>query len=544
MIALLDRVPLLTADAGSMVTVAAGTLTADVGRRLITGRILTYGTRATTSYGPTVFAAGSCRASSPAHVALLVEHDRNRSVGYAATIEDRDGALWATFTVPPGPLGDQVLADAASGVRAGLSVGVELESSSRDGVGDLHVAASLLREVSLVAVPAWDSTRVTAVAAAAPPPPPIPAQAPAAVATPVPMTAAYAPGYTYPVAYAPPASNPTARSITLAEACRLIEGALAGAIDPAEVSRALRRPPTRVEAEAMLTAALIDVVPADDAGLGLLPPAWLGQLWEASDVSRPLIDAITSKPLPATGTKVYGWGWVTKPTGGPYAGNKADIPSGPVKTGPIESSLERWAGGNDIDRIFFDRGEPGFVEAYFSGLAADYSFDTEGIVAAHLLAAATAGAPGLTLSAVLADAALALGGIGAGFSYAAIAADLYSGLSGIAAPNAPAAVSVAGPASTPGGQRVFVDPNLPAGTVLVGDSRAATFYEARPPVRVQAVNVAQGGIDLGMFGYHATLISDPRAIRKYAGVTAAGIPVLTQEVPTAPLATSSSKSSG
>jgi HK97 family phage prohead protease len=543
MTALLDRVPLLTADAGSMVTVAAGTLTADVGRRLITGRILTYGTRATTSYGPTVFAAGSCRASSPAHVALLVEHDRNRSVGYAATIEDRDGALWATFTVPPGPLGDQVLADAASGVRAGLSVGVELESSSRDGVGDLHVAASLLREVSLVAVPAWDSTRVTAVAAAAPPPPPIPAQAPAAP-TAVPMTAAYAPGYTYPVAYAPPASNPVARSVTLAEACRLIEGALAGAIDPAEVSRALRRPPTRVEAEAMLTAALIDVVPADDAGLGLLSPAWLGELWAATNVARPLIDAITSKPLPATGTKVYGWGWTVRPTGGPYAGSKAAIPSGPVSTGPIEAPLERWAGGNDIDRIFFDRGEPGFVEAYFAGLSADYALDTAGIASAHVLGAATAGAPGLTLSAVLADAALALGSIGASFSYAAIASDLYSGLSGIAAPNAPAAVSVAGPATTPGGQRVFVDPTLAAGTVLVGDSRASTFYEARPPVRVQAVNVAQGGIDLGMFGYHATLISDPRAIRKYTGVTAAGIPVLTQEVAAAPLATSSSKSSG
>lgn len=538
---------LLTADLGAMVTVEAGRLTADLARRQITGRILTFGTRATTSLGPTVFVPGSCRASAPANVALLVEHDRNRSVGHATSITlAPDGTgLDATFTVPAGPLGDQALTDAASGVRAGLSVGVEVEASTRQVSGDLEVTASLLREVSVVAVPAWDSTRVTNVAASAPTFALVPGPAVGTPTSPpvqpaqVPLVAAY----TQQVAYAPPESNPAAPSITLAEACRLIEGAKAGQLDAALVIQALRRPPTRAEAHRMLTAALIDVVPADDAGLGLLPPSWLGELWQATEATRPLIDAMTSKPLPATGTKVYGWGWVTRPTGGPYAGNKADIPSGPVTTGPLESPVERWAGGNDVDRIFIDRGEPGFTEAYFTGLAADYALDTEGIASAHVQAAATAGPAGLTLGAVLADAALALGGIGAAFSYAAVASDLYTGLTGIAAPNMPAGVAVAGPASTPGGQSVFVDPALPAGTVLCADRRASTFYEAKPPVRVQAVNVAQGGIDLALFGYHATLVSDPRAIRSYAGVTAVGIPVLTTEV-TPPAAQSSSRRNG
>ena len=528
----LSRPVLLTADAGAMVTVAAGMLTADVPRRQITGRILTYGTRATTSYGPTVFAPGSCRASSPANVALLVEHDRNRSVGYGVALDDRPDGLWATFTVPPGAAGDQVLADAASGVRAGLSVGTEVEASTRNNAGDLEVSAALLREVSLVAVPAWDTTRVTQVAATAPawplipapavappmlPPAPAPAPAPA-----VPLVAAYA----QPVAYAPPASNPAARSVTFAEACRLLAGAAAGAIDAAEVVRALSRPPTRAEAQAMLTAALIDVVPADDAGLGLLRPAWLGELWQAANAARPLIDAIQDQSLPATGTKVSGWGWVTRPTGGPYAGNKADIPSGPARTGPLEADVERWAGGNDVDRIFIDRGDAGFIQSYFTALAVDYGLDTEADASTKLLAAATAGPAGLTLGAALADSAIAYGGIGAGFTFAAVAADLYTGMTGIAAPNAPAGLSVGGVAATPGGQSIFVDPALPAGTVLTGDRRAATFYEAKPPIRVQAVNVAQGGIDLAMFGYHATLVNDARALRSYAGVTAAGIPVL------------------
>src|SRR5437763_13555773 len=93
----------LTADAGAMVTVTAGTLTADVGRRQITGRVVTYGTRATTSHGPTVFAPGSVRASSPEHVALLVEHDHARAVGYARSLAAAAAGADATPYPPPGP---------------------------------------------------------------------------------------------------------------------------------------------------------------------------------------------------------------------------------------------------------------------------------------------------------------------------------------------------------------------------------------------------------------------------------------------------------
>src|SRR5437764_9184367 len=376
----------LTADAGAMVTVTAGTLTADVGRRQITGRVVTYGTRATTSHGPTVFAPGSVRASSPEHVALLVEHDHARSVGYARSIAAAADGVDVTFYLPPGPAGDAALADAASGLRAGLSVGVELEQTgaTRNAAGDLEVSVAALREVSLVSVPAWDTARVTSVAASAPTAPTYPAP------TVGPPSLPSAPViYTQAVAYAPPASNPGARSLTLAEACRLVEATRAGQMDKAEVYRALTRPPTRGEAQQMLTAALIDILPADDAGLGLLPPAWLGELWQASEVSRPLIDAITSKPLPATGLEVYGFAWVTRPTGGPYAGNKTAVPSGPAATGPLSAPVERWAGANDIDRVFFDRGAPGFVEAYFSALTVDYALDVEGIVSGKLQAAAT-----------------------------------------------------------------------------------------------------------------------------------------------------------
>src|SRR3954447_970753 len=110
-------------------TADAGTLTADAATRTITGRIVAYGARGNTSAGPTVFAAGSIGPAVPGHVALLLEHDRERPVGYGTALTDSAAALDASFHVPPGPLGDQVLADAAAGLRTGLSVGVEITAS-------------------------------------------------------------------------------------------------------------------------------------------------------------------------------------------------------------------------------------------------------------------------------------------------------------------------------------------------------------------------------------------------------------------------------
>jgi len=60
---------------------------------------------------------------------------------------------------------------------------------------------------------------------------------------------------------------------------------------------------------------------------------------------------------------------------------------------------------------------------------------------------------------------------------------------------------------------VFLGPSLAPGEVLSWDKRAVTTYEASPmPVRVQAVNIPNGGIDLGVFAYSSTIVNDDRGI--------------------------------
>ena len=48
------------------------------------------------------------------------------------------------------------------------------------------------------------------------------------------------------------------------------------------------------------------------------------------------------------------------------------------------------------------------------------------------------------------------------------------------------------------------------GKVLVGSRAAATLYEASgaSPVRIQTVNVANGGVQTGVYGYHAEMVND------------------------------------
>ncbi|MEB0161182.1 hypothetical protein, partial [Pseudomonas sp. AH2 (2023)] len=58
-----------------------------------------------------------------------------------------------------------------------------------------------------------------------------------------------------------------------------------------------------------------------------------------------------------------------------------------------------------------------------------------------------------------------------------------------------------------------VDPALPAGTVLGGDSDAVSLYETGP-INVNAINLPNGGVDFGLFGYWAQLVHDDDGLAK------------------------------
>ena len=495
--------------------------------RTITGRITVFGVVAA-SHG-LLLEPGCLQPRQPlTRVKLLRDHNHADPVGYMTEIND-DGTE-ATFHVPEGDNGDRALTEAADHLRDGLSVGFRSREYTWDDDGVLHVHQAELYEVSLCAIPAFEDAQVINVAASQARPlkgtlmnreqlaaalaagtitqaehdtqlaalTPAPPATPATPAEPVaPELAAQRPA---PAPDAPPRAQARPRMVGLAETTRAVAAAVGGG-----AAGAVRR-------------ALAAVVPVDVAGVALLRADRRGPLGAADRTDRPIIEALgTPSPL-QTGTKIKGWQWDVKPTVDTYAGNKGDIHSNKPKTKPVETDVHRSAGGWDIDRIFLDLGEAGFLGAFWEAAVADYKRDCEEYAAEKVLDGATVRPTAPTLLAALGQLGADFATIGARLDAIFIAPDLFEDFAALTQAQVPfwlanaTGVSLRNQTATIADLSIRTHPDLDSGQVLGFDSRAATYYEKTPPIRVNAIDLPRGGIDLGLFGYNGLLINDARAI--------------------------------
>ena len=187
---------------------------ADSARRTITGLVVPWGTFAQVSTGQTVaFARGSLALGDRAK--LVLDHDPAQPVAVYVSSTDTDTGLEATFRVPAGDRGDQILAEAAEGLRDGLSVAADVQAAD-DQAGGMWVTAARGRHVALLSEPAFDAARVSTVTATAPQPSGVPIM-PAPAAPPAPAVEA--------APVAPVTADPPAVVVTAA-------GAAAGAAAP------------------------------------------------------------------------------------------------------------------------------------------------------------------------------------------------------------------------------------------------------------------------------------------------------------------------
>ena len=492
-------------------------VTASAEDRTITGLVLPYNVAAQrTSAGPVVFQAGSIEHHPDlARIKLLVDHDTTQSVGFCVALDNTADGVSATFRIERSPAGDEALAKASpeSLTRDGLSVGVDVLMAHQAADGShLLVTRAQLNEVSLVSLPAYPDARVLTVRASMhDPADQSPPAAPAAPAEMVPVTAGHTPA---PIA-APPAwtappvgivpQPPTA--LTFAQVCDQLATTLGGGGATAS----------------QVMAALADIVPASDPAKGLLgQDAWLGELWQATKVVRPFIDLFNDGQT-LKRMKLKGWKWLTKPTVGDWAGNKTEIPTNEVQTAPAEADAYRIAGGWDVDRIYVDFGDSDMLEALFSWAMFDYKLKSEAKVHTKVLEAATDLTPPAG-GIASASAALALFGqraatTGAQVSTVVMASDVWADFLAIPHDELPwwitrgsASVAITEGEAQVGGLRLASSANLAAGTVVGADKRAAKFRENT--VRAQALDIAKGGVDLGLYAYNALLVQDASAIWK------------------------------
>lgn len=264
--------------------------------------------------------------------------------------------------------------------------------------------------------------------------------------------------------------------------------------------------------------ALAPVLEDADAGGGFTAPDRIGEVWQARPEGRPHIDALGgTKPL--TSTRIEGWKWTQTQAPKPYAGDLAEVPTGTWTTAPVSEEPSRWAFGNKVDRIHRDLGSGDLIASMFAILGQGYDAESDKAVAVDLVAGATPLTGGATtLLGAITKSFLQLKKIGASPTQFWMAEDVFTAFAELTVADLPAWISNAtgfvkldGNTSLSNVFDVDVDFQLAAGGFLALDKRAADVYES-PQIKLEAQDIAHGGIDIGFFAYGGTFIYDPRAV--------------------------------
>lgn len=474
-------------------------------QRTIMGRVLPWDEFGSTNSGPLKFPKGSVNVPKEiSRVKLLAGHSpAGVAVGHATAFEAKEDGLWMTFKIGSHAAGDDALLQASEKTVDAFSV--ECYGIERAGT---TVTNSYLSAVALVPNPAFAAARVSHVMARHHDD----SQDPAAD-DPVEETT-------------PPVSNDAESSDeeTTEEEDnqdmpkQLAPGTLPGdSQTPAETTAHFSLDGaidylTGVVAGIDSGATHAELVDITDAGMiDRAAPQWLGELWSGVTYQRRIIPLITQKPL--TSRKAVGYRWTTKPGVAKYAGNKTDIPSKPAAIEAVERESERWAGGNDLDRAFWDFKEREFLAAYWEAMAESYAYETDQDALAFLIANATAIEGTATgVQSAIARGSLAIdNALHSPATFAIINPGDVEQVLSLSQMDAPRYLGIAGTITDPA--KWTTSDAVPAGTAIIGTKAAATHYElAGSPLRVEAEHIAKGGRDAALFGYTAKMINRPEGL--------------------------------
>lgn len=491
---------------------AAAALEASARSRTVSVLALPYGRPGRLTQGNYTVRPGAPRLPEDlGRVKLLTDHRTKpgaTSVGHMIAAEHTDAGLVCTFAFGTGEAADRALADALERTRDAVSVELSEVAFAGSEIADAYLDA-----VALVDVPAFDDARVLSVHATArtnqgDTPMDRAAMIAAMIANGMTQAAAEAAAVSVSASAAPAVATAPAGLTHIA--ARPADLSFAGVLDTLIAARSGQR-------DSQVFAALANIT--QTMAISTQNAAWLGELWDGAPYERTVVPLVTTKTL--TTPKAVGWKWATKPTIAPYAGDKAEIPTGTSTFSKIEVDAQRLAYGADFDRIFWDFGQTEVIAGWFRHLAASYLEETDEIVAGFIAASAPA-VTGVGSTATPAADMLRAAAIGAQSvklrsrttaSFVLVNPTDMLTLLDFSQLDSPEFLDVLGVGPDRWTASEFVAP----GQVLVGAKRAVEFHElGSTPVRVSAEHIAHGGRDEAVFGYHAELLTSNKGLAKVA----------------------------
>jgi HK97 family phage prohead protease len=475
---------------------------ADSERRVIAGRIVTWGEVGNTSQGPTRFAKDSIELEDD--VKLLREHDRSTPLGRATRITELEDGLEASFRIIGTAAGNDALVEASEQLRDGLSVGVEVLESEYDSDGTLVVTASRLDEVSLVHSPAIDSARVDRVAAS----------------DASPQDEAETQEENDPmdenIVEDAPATEVEASHITPVVTARpRVEFSGAGDYLSTYVAamRGDRDASRRIEA-AVAQDKLASVP-------GIVPEPIVGDLISDASMGRPVVNSSRRLPMPSAGASFIRPMVSQHTTVGKQATEISELASQLMKIDPITVTKDTYGGVVQLSFQSRDFTDPALMTIITSDLARNYAEATEAATCAALEAGATGAATmvaGSEVAAIYAASAAVSDATGQLADTVYAAPDQWAMLGGLVdstgrplfptlgATNAPGTGRADSWAMNPAGLSLVVSNKLSEGSLIVGSRRYLETYE-NVGGQLQATNVTNLSVDVAYYGYFAQLVT-------------------------------------
>jgi HK97 family phage prohead protease len=493
-------------------------LTANVGKRELTGVIVPFGKIGYTNMGPVTFAAESLEI--PNDIKLFTEHDMTQPIGRMISHEVTPIGVTAKFKVANTTAGSDALVLASEDLRSAFSIGAKI-NEYEDVEGTINITSAKLIEVSHVSSPAFEDAQITDVAASADNqtttqternskdmnPEEITPEVEAAPEVAV-EASKPAPVVTAAVAYAKPRVN---TDVTAGQFAMAQIKAMKGDSDARDLVAALE-------------------VSSVTENTGMVPPTYLRDIIGVIDSSRPFVDSIERAALPASGMKIFTPKLGVQATVAQTA-EAVEFDSTDTTVTFQEDDVVKFAGANVVNVELLDRSDPSFLDLLIRELAASYAQKTDAY-AIGLARDNAVASDGATEYAAIAKGItdsygvmrftpnrLAVAPSASGtLSFASILSAVDGNdrpLFAAAAPqNAGGLVTQGSTNGTVAGLSLVVDPNYAGDKfALVYPSAAMRFHESGQ-IQLRANIVANGQVEIGLYGYVAVVNKYPTAFRK------------------------------